>query len=62
MITEALKDKSKKGKETVRLLTSIDEFIAKGTIKAYLERCKFKYILAFLQWRGMSGVANLQDL
>lgn len=62
MITEALKDKSKNGKNSLRLLTCIDDDVQKFAIKAYLERCKFKYVLAFLQWRSLSCHSNDETL
>jgi hypothetical protein len=48
MLSQAIQDKSKKGREIVKKLTSIDDDIVRGIIKVYLERCKFKYVLAFL--------------
>lgn len=62
MTSEAFKDKSKKGKELVRLLTSIDDTLSKKIIKVYIERCKFRYVLAFLQWRNLSYHSNPDDL
>jgi hypothetical protein len=62
MLSIAILDKSKKGKEFVKKLTYIDSEIMKGTIKMYLERCKFKYVLAFLQWRNMSYHSNEENL
>ena len=58
MMVEAMKDKSKKGKEMVRLLSSIDDNLVRITMKTYLERCSFKYILAFLQWRYLTPNAD----
>jgi len=40
----------------------MDDDIAKQFLKKYLERCKFKYVLAFMQWRAMQYEANLSDL
>jgi hypothetical protein len=62
MIAEAFKDKSKKGKDLVKQLTGIDDDLAKKMIKVYIERCKFKYCLAFLQWRNSSYHAKSEDL
>ena len=62
MIAEAFKDKSKKGKDLVKELTGIDDDLAKKMIKVYIERCKFKYCLAFLQWRNSSYHAKSEDL
>lgn len=47
MTAEAYKDKSKNGKNAYRMLTMIDDDVCKFVMKAYLERCKFKYVLAF---------------
>lgn len=62
MLAEAFRDKSKKGKETARILLCLDENLSICTIQAYLERCKFKYVLAFLQWRCFETKAKQSDL
>lgn len=52
MTVEAHMDKSKKGKELVKQLDSIDTRLGKEIIRVYVERCKFRYVLAFMQWRN----------
>ena len=42
--------------------TPPDEKLSQYCVKRYYERVKFKYVLAFLQWRGKSANANLDDL
>lgn len=62
MRMELLKDKSKVGKEKYRAFEEIDEAVVKDCLKKYIERCKFKYVMAFLQWRSMQYEANFVDL
>jgi hypothetical protein len=45
---EMVRDKSKVGKEKFRLFQNLDESLSREFLKKYLERCKFKYVLAFM--------------
>lgn len=40
--------KSKQMKEKVRDYQNINSRIVKALLKSYLDRCKFKYVLAFM--------------
>ena len=62
MLVEMFKDKSKVGKERLKQFQSLDDTFGKKLLKKYLERCKFKYVLAFIQWRAMQYKANFSEL
>ena len=63
MHSEMIRDaKTKWAQKQAANYTSPDEKLSKYCVKRYYERVKFKYVLAFLQWRGKSAHANLDDL
>lgn len=59
---DLLKDKSKQGKQNYTNFMLIDEQMSNAFIKRWLNRCKFKYCLAFMQWRTLSYNPNFREL
>ena len=51
-----------KKKKSIRILDSIDPQLVDFLLKLYLERCKFKHTLVFMQFRKLLPKAKLHDL
>lgn len=49
-------------KDLLNHLTFLDEDLMNQTMAVYLERCKFKYTMAFFQWRSIQGKSSEEDL
>ena len=62
ILIELTKDKSKFGKEKYKMHINIDKKLSAMLRKKYLERCKFKYVLAFMQWRALQYNSNYDEL
>jgi hypothetical protein len=54
--------KSLKNKKSKKILERIDPELVDALLKLYMERCKFKHTLVFIQFRKLLPKAKLHDL
>ena len=60
---KAMSQKDKKNKDLLKNLHSIKEDVKRMAFKIYIQQCKHKHALAFLQWRDLySSRADVRSI